>query len=123
MSAVTSSTNWPPQVLDMTGFAIFGQKQSQALTEAQQEWTRLFQQANDDWRARIALERDMAAELTSELTAAKTLPDAAAAYQKWMTRHFELMAKDSQKLMESSQTFATSMSRLLPYATGRDSGT
>jgi hypothetical protein len=65
----------------------------------------------------------MAAALTSELSAAKTLPDAAAAYQKWMARHFELMAKDSQKLMESSQTFVTSMNRLLPYGPGRDSGT
>jgi hypothetical protein len=123
MSAETSSTNWPPQVLNMTEFAAFGQKQSQALTEAQKEWTRLFQQANDDWRARVALERDMAAELTGELSAAKTPPEAAAAYQKWMTRHFELMAKDSQKLVESSQMFVTSINRLLPYGTGQGTGT
>jgi hypothetical protein len=122
MSANTSSTKWPPQVFDMAEFAKLGQEQSQALTEAQKEWTRLFQQANDDWRDRIALERNMAAELTGELTAARTLPDAAAAYQKWMARHFELMAKDSQKLMDSSQTFAASMSRLLPYRAGRNSG-
>jgi hypothetical protein len=123
MSTEHSSTNWPPQVFNLTEFATFGQKQSQALTEAQKECARLFQKATDDWRARIVLEQKMAAELTSELSAAKNLPDAAAAYQKWIVRHLELMTEDGQKLLDGNQTFVTSMNRLLPKGPGRDTGT
>jgi hypothetical protein len=123
MSTEHSSTNWPPQVFNLTEFATFGQRQSQALTEAQKGWTRLFQKATDDWRARIVLEQKMAAELTGELSAAKNLPDAAAAYQKWIVRHLELMTEDGQKLLDGNQTFVTSMNRLLPKGPGRDTGT
>lgn len=120
MSVENSSAKWPWQTLNTVEFSKFGQKQAQTLAEAQKEWSMLLQQTNDEWNARAALEREMAAELASKLSAAKTFSDAATAYQGWMGRHFELMTKDGQNFLANSQKFINSMTRLLPSGSGGD---
>jgi hypothetical protein len=90
-----------------------GQDQANALMEMQRELTKLMEQANADWLARVEVERELASELTSKLSAAKGLPDAAKAYQDWMARRIETMTKDSQKFFADSQKFVTSMNRFL----------
>jgi hypothetical protein len=73
------------------------------------EFTSLAQQANADWLARMELERELAAELASKLTGAKSLPDVFKVYQDWMIRRMEITTKDSQKFYEQSQKLAASM--------------
>lgn len=111
---------WPWQAFDPAEFAKLGQVQANALSEAQQELSKFLQQASEDWRSRAELERELVTELTNNLTAAKSLPEAATAYQQWMARRIELMTKDSQKFFADNQTFMNTMSRFFPVA-GRPS--
>lgn len=100
-------------VFNPADFTKLGQEQANALMEMQRELSKLIEQANADWLARIEVERELASELSSKLSAAKGLPDAAKAYQDWMARRVETMTKDSQKFFADSQKFVTSMNRLL----------
>jgi hypothetical protein len=120
MSVENSSAKWPWQIFNTAEFSTFGQKQAQALTEVQKECAILLQQANEEWNARAALEREMATELTNRLSAARNLSDGVTAYQDWMARRFALMTKDGQTFLANSQKFMNSMSRLLPSGGGRD---
>jgi len=113
MTLNESSNNWTLPMFNPTDFAKLGQQQADALMEMQQELSKLVEQANNDWLARVESERDMATDLTAKLSAAKSLPDAAKAYQEWMSRRLETMTKDGQKFFSDSQKFVTSMNRLM----------
>jgi hypothetical protein len=102
---------WP--MFNPVDFTKFGKEQSEALSDMQKEFSKLLEQANADWMARVELERDLASDLTAKLSSAKSLPDAAKAYQEWMARRMETMSKDSQKFFTDSQKFVTSMNRFL----------
>jgi Phasin protein len=107
------STKWMLPAFNPADFAKLGKEQADALLDMQQELSKLIEQANKDWLARAEVERDLASELATKLTAAKTLPDAAKAYQEWMSRRMETLTKDSQKFFADSQKFVGSMSRFL----------
>jgi hypothetical protein len=102
---------WP--IFNPADFTKFGKEQSEALSDMQKEFSKLLEQANADWMARVELERDLASDLTAKLSSAKSLPDAAKAYQEWMARRMETMSKDSQKFFADSQKFVSSMNRFL----------
>jgi hypothetical protein len=113
MSTNESMPKWPMPNFSPVDFTKLGKEQADALAEMQRELTRLIEQANADWLARLELERDLASDLTGKLSAAKSLPDAAKAYQEWMARRMETMTKDSQKFLSDSQKFVASMNRFL----------
>lgn len=113
MSPNEPSTKWPMPMFNPADFTKFGKEQADALADMQKEFSKLIEQANADWLARVELERDLASELTTKLSSAKSLPDAAKAYQEWMARRMETMSKDSQKFFTDSQKFVTSMNRFL----------
>lgn len=100
-------------IFNPTDLTKLGKEQADALLDMQQELSKLIEQANKDWLARVELERDLATELATKLSSAKTLPDAAKAYQDWMSRRMETVATDSQKFFTECQKFAGSMNRLL----------
>lgn len=120
MSANEPSIKWP--MFNPADFAKFGKEQTEAISDMQKEFSKLLEQANADWMARVELERDLASDLTTKLSSAKTLPDAAKAYQEWMARRMETMSKDSQKFFADSQKFVSSMNRFLTSG-GKGPGT
>ena len=97
-----------PSNLGPAKFAKFGGKQAETSMEMQKEVGGPFEQANRDWLARLEKERDLASELASKLSAAKSLPDVAKEYQEWMTQRMEMMAEDSHKFFADSQKFMNS---------------
>lgn len=113
MSTNEPPPNWTLPIFNPAAFAAFGKDRTDALMDMQRELTRLIEQANEDWLARVEQERAMATELTAKLSSAKSLPDAAKAYQEWMSRRIETMTKDSQKFFADSQKFVASMNRLM----------
>ena len=82
-----------------------GQKQADAVVDVQRDMSKLFEQAQKDWMARVELERTLASELAGKLTAAKSLPDVAQAYQEWWGNRIKAMTEDSQKFFADSQKF------------------
>jgi hypothetical protein len=81
------------------------EKGVQAVTNMQKELLSTIEQANRDWMARMETERNLAADLTSKLTAARSAPEAAAAYQEWMGRRVQLLGEDSRKFVADCQKF------------------
>lgn len=113
MSSNVPSTKWPLPTFDQADFTKLGNVQADAIADIQKEVSEFVEQANADWLARMALEQELASELASKLSAAKSLPDAVKAYQEWMGRRLETMTKDSQRFFADSQKFVTSMNRFL----------
>ncbi|HWV53117.1 hypothetical protein [Pseudorhodoplanes sp.] len=113
MSSSEPSTKWPMSMFNPADFTKLGMGQSEVIADMQKEFSKLIEQANADWMARIELERELASDLTAKLSSAKSLPEAAKAYQDWMARRMETMSKDSQKFFAESQKFVTSMNRFL----------
>lgn len=113
MSTNESAPKWPMPGFNPTDFTKLGKEQADALADMQRELSRLVEQANADWLARLERERDLASDLAGKLSSAKSLPDAAKAYQDWMGRRIETMTKDSQKFFADSQKFMASMNRFL----------
>jgi predicted phage tail protein len=111
MSPNEPSAKWP--MFNPVDFTKFGKGQADALSEMQKEFSKLIEQANADWMARVEQERELVSDLTAKLSSAKSLPDAAKAYQDWMARRMETISKDSQKFFADSQKFVASMNRFM----------
>ncbi|MGD9922604.1 MAG: phasin family protein [Pseudorhodoplanes sp.] len=116
-----TGTKWTLPAFNAAEFTKLGKEQTDALIEMQRELAKLIEQANADWLARMETEREFASDLAGKLSSARTLPDAAKAYQEWMARRIETMTKDSQKFFADGQKFVASMNRLM--SPGRGSGT
>jgi predicted phage tail protein len=106
-------TKWPMPMFNPADFTKLGKEQADALNDMQKEFAKLIEQANADWLARMEQERELASDLAAKLAAAKSLPDAAKAYQDWMGRRMETITKDSQKFFADSQKLVTSMNRFM----------
>ena len=111
--STTESTKWPLPMFNPADFTRLGKEQADALTDMQKEFSKLVEQANADWLARMELERELASDLATKLSTAKSLPDTAKAYQDWMGRRMETITKDSQKFFADSQKLVTTMNRFL----------
>jgi hypothetical protein len=85
------------------------------LVNVQTEFFNKLQETNRQWLERAQSQATLASELASKMTAARSLPEAIAAYQEWTTREVELLAQDGkhlfdhmQKLMEASTSLLSS---------------
>ena len=63
------------------------------------------QEANRYWLKRMQAEASLTSEFTAKLTAARSVPDAMAAYQSWASRRIEMMMEDTQHLWDDAQKF------------------
>jgi phasin protein len=112
MSPKSESVQSPP-ALNFTDINKFGQKQADAFIAMQRELCSLVEESNRNWLARTELERDLATELATKLSTAKTPPDAAKAYQEWISRRMQTLAEDGRKLFSDSQKFISAATRFL----------
>jgi hypothetical protein len=68
----------------------------------------------EKWLCRVKSEAELANQLVTKVTAARSIPDTTAAYGEWMTRHMEMLGEDNrrlwadvQKLMEASTRYVS----------------
>lgn len=87
------------------------EKGVEAACNMQKELLSTIEEANRDWMARMEVERNLATELTSKLTAARSAPEAATAYQEWMARRVQLLGEDSKKFVADCQKFVNATMR------------
>lgn len=83
------------------------------LTEVQNKLFERYQEANTRWLDRAQAEARAASEFVSELSSARSIPDAMTAYQDWGTRRFEMMADDAKHVLEDTQKFWQSVAHVL----------
>lgn len=60
---------------------------------------------NQAWATRAKTESELATTLASKLAAARSVPDAAAAWQECFQQQMQLNAEDARRLMEQNQRF------------------
>jgi hypothetical protein len=101
-------------------FAAMSAKSAENFGAIQREWLEALQRAQKDWVARLEAEAKLGSDFATKVAAAKAIPDAAAAYQEWMSRRMELFAKEWQKVVEDSQKFVNACTRIA--ANGRGAG-
>jgi hypothetical protein len=63
------------------------------------------QEASREWVDRVQAEAGMASVFASRLTAARSIPDAIAAYQEWGAQQLLLVAQDAKHWMDKTQKF------------------
>ena len=91
-----------------------GKKRIEELVNSQTEFLEKLQEMNRQWSDRAQSETNLASEFASKLTAARSIPEAMAAYQEWASRRFEMMAEDGKPLFADAQKFMEAATRLLP---------
>lgn len=104
----------PSPNLMPTEFAEMGKKRIEEFVNTQKELVEKLQAMNRQWFDRAQAEANLASELASKLTAARSIPDAMAAYQEWASRRFEMMAEDGKHLLADTQKFMEAATHLLP---------
>ncbi len=77
-------------------------KRVEATAAAQAELFQELQQISQHWTARAKSEADLASELVSKLTSARSVPEGAKAYQEWASQRMQMAFEDGQHLVADS---------------------
>ena len=94
-------------------FAEMGKKRLEELVAIQSEQLETLQEVNRHWMERMQSEAKLASEFTAKLTAARSMPEVATAYQEWAQRHVEMAAEDAKHIFDDGQKLAETGARLL----------
>ena len=95
-------------------FAEMGKRRVEEFVHTQTELVEKLQEMNRQWFDRAQSEANLASELASKLTAARSIPDVMAAYQEWASRRFEMMAEDGKHLLADTPKLTEAATHLLP---------
>jgi hypothetical protein len=96
-----------------TEFAAIGKKRIDELVAAQTEQFEKLRDISRNWLDRIQSETRLASELATKLTAVRSVPEVATAYQEWATRHMEMAAEDAKRIFIDAQKLAESGAQFL----------
>ncbi len=77
-------------------------KRVEATAAAQADLLKELQEIGQHWTIRAKSEADLASELISKLTDARSIPDSAKAYQEWAGRRMQMAFEDGQHLIADS---------------------
>jgi hypothetical protein len=100
--------------------AEMGRQRLKAAIEIQAELFDRWHEINRQWLARVQSEVDIASGLTGELTAPRTVPDAATACQEWAGKRINMFAEDGRRLVTDRQKLMATGTRL--FSNGRAAG-
>ncbi len=93
--------------------AAIGKKRLDELIAMQAEQLEKLQEVNRNWFDRIEAEATLMSEFAAKMTAARALPEVAAACQEWTSRHMEMAAEDAKRIVADGQKLAETGARLL----------
>lgn len=94
----------PPPSLIPKKFSAVGKENNEDIGDAKIAFLDQLRVTNRQWFDRMQSEADLASELASKLTAARSITEAMRACEQWTTRQFEVMAEDlanAQNLIET----------------------
>jgi len=81
-------------------------KNFEAAAAAQKQFLEAVNKANREWLACLNEGTALTSNFANKLTAARSIPDATAAYQEWAGQQMELFSKQAKKIFEDSQEFS-----------------
>ena len=103
-----------------SGGRCHGEKRVDEFVKVQKELLEKLQEMNRQWFGRLQSEVNVASEFASKLRTVRSIPDAAMVCQEWMSRRFDMMIDDGERLFADIQKFMEVGSRLM--ANGSRSG-
>jgi len=101
-------------------FVELGKKRVEVLLGLQKDLLDAIQDINQAWLARARSEANLNSELVTKLSAARTVPEQADAYQQVMGKRMELLVEDSRRLLSDGQKFVSLGTRFLANRTGQN---
>ena len=116
---------WLPDLIP-SEFATMGKKSFEELAEIQTDLFAEMQQANLSWIDSMQKRVKLASEFGAKLTAARSVPETATAFQDWFSRRMNIAADDAQHILTDSQKIMDTGKRLLSggwLSSGHSSGT
>jgi hypothetical protein len=93
--------------------AATSKKQIEKLVAMQTEFLKRLQEANQKWFERMQSEASLASDFAVKLTAARSIPESATAFQEWSSRRTEMAADDARHLLGEGQKFVETGARIL----------
>ena len=75
------------------------------LAAIQKQLLDVLNKANHEWVTFLNEEAELASNLSKKVTTAKSMPDATAGYQEWISRHMELTTRQARIIFENTQEF------------------
>ena len=101
-------------------FVEIGKKRVAAFMEIQQDLFDVFQEINQAWFDRARSAATVHSELIAKLSAARTVPETADAYQQCMGKRMEMMVEDGRRLLADSQKIVDLGTKFLTNGSGRN---
>jgi hypothetical protein len=105
-TASASFTSFPVDLVDL------GKKRLQALFDAQSKLVDTLPALSREWMSCAQAERELSSELLAKLTAARSLPESARAYQEWLSRRMDMFADETRMLLADTQKLVDVGARL-----------
>jgi thermostable 8-oxoguanine DNA glycosylase len=103
--------------------AEIGKKRLAAMMEMQKAFLDTIESMNQAWFERAKTEADLASELVTKLSTAKSVPETASAYQECLGKRMDMLADDSRRLLSDSQRFVNLGARFLTNGAGGNAKT
>jgi hypothetical protein len=82
------------------------------LARTETELLEMFRKSNQEWSERLQTEINLFSELGAKLSAARSIPELAAAYQSYASQRVAMAGEDARHLFEDCQTLARTGARL-----------
>ena len=99
-----------------------GKERVDEFVKVQKELLEKLQEMNRQWFGRWQSEVNAASEFASKLRTVRLIPDAAMVCQEWMSRRFDMMTDDGERLFADIQKFMEASSRLMANGGSRSGG-
>jgi hypothetical protein len=69
--------------------------------------------ANQEWIDCANQEAKLASTLAQKVTTAKSIPEATAAYQEWVSQQIELLSSQTRKAVDATQDFTKACAQIV----------
>jgi len=90
----------------------FAAEYTEELAHTQNELLETFQKSNQKWAERLQTEVKLYSELGTKLSAARSIPEAAEAYQSYATQRMIMASEDARHLFEDYQVLISTGAHL-----------
>lgn len=120
MDATVTTT--PMAELDPKRFFEAGKVGANSILDLQKELLTVYEEASEAWLGRLKSECDLWADLATQLSEARTLPDRLTACQHSFSKRVRLATEDGRFLMSEGQRVADAVRHTLSNHWLRDNG-
>jgi hypothetical protein len=104
-----------PFSFDRGEFAALGKKRMETFVNVQNELLEEIQEVNRHWLDRFQSEANLVAEYASQLSSARTIPDAMAVSRDWSAQYLQRLADDGKHLADDARRFVETGTRLFSH--------